>query len=72
MIFDRELKSSDDRVRIYRFKAPVGKRSVLEIWCPDDSDSVEDFSLDVDEDAHTATIVSLADGKANGSSQAAR
>ncbi len=70
MIFDRELKSSDDRVRIYRFKAPVGKRSVLAIWCPDDSDSVADFSLDVDEDAHTATIVSLADGKANGSSRA--
>jgi hypothetical protein len=66
MVFDRELKSADDRVRIYRFIAPAGKRSVLAVWCPNDEDSVADFLLDVDQDAQTATLVSLADGKANG------
>ena len=69
LLFDREVNSSNQRVRIYRFKAPEGARSVLAIWCPNDADSVADFSLDLDRNTTSATVVSLMDGVVNGTSR---
>ena len=66
LLFDRELESGDDQVRIYQFTHPQKKKEVVAVWCPQDGAMVKGFQLHTDSAASRATVVSLADGKTEG------
>ena len=69
MLFNRDHTPSGERVRIYEFKAPDAERSVFVVWNPRDGEAGFEYGLSAPPDAHTATVVSLADGEINGKSR---
>lgn len=69
LVFDRELQTTNKRVRAYRFHDPSGERSVAALWCPKDGEFVRGYELDVTPDTGSRAVVSLEDGKTNGVSR---
>ncbi len=62
MLFEEEINSGNENVWIYKFKNPETDAGAYVVWCPtSDGTSVNDFNLNLSEQATAITLISMKD-----------